>query len=129
MAPEDANRQIAFRNAKTNRTYRYDLRRYRVKNPPDVPVQAPVRVTEQQWSRGAWRELDKDEIREHLRSGDSPEMRRFHERIDDTAGGWIRRQGVEGVPNGEHTSLFEMKMSDRAVRDAGRLRRRDRDPA
>ena len=45
VAPEDANRQIAFRNAKTNRTYRYDLRKYQVRNPPDVPAQAPVRTS------------------------------------------------------------------------------------
>lgn len=42
IAPEDANRQIAFRNAKTNRTYRYDLRKFQLRNPPDVPAQAPV---------------------------------------------------------------------------------------
>jgi hypothetical protein len=42
ISPEDANRKIAFHNRRTNRTYRYDLRQFKVRNPPDVPVQAPV---------------------------------------------------------------------------------------
>ena len=118
VAPEDANRQIAFRNAKTNRTYRYDLRHYRVKNPPDVPMQAPVKATEQEWSRGAWRELGKDEIRAHLRSGDSPEMRQFHEKIDDLLGGRDPSDKVwKAYRNGQHTSLFEGKMSQKAVQE------------
>jgi hypothetical protein len=40
--PADANRKIAFRNQKTKRTYRYDLSKYKLRNPPEVPAQAPV---------------------------------------------------------------------------------------
>ncbi len=42
--PADANRKIAFRNQKTKRTYRYDLSKYKLRNPPEVPAQSPVRV-------------------------------------------------------------------------------------
>ena len=46
ISPEDANRKIQFHNRKTNRTYEYDLRQFKVRNPPDVPMQAPVKVPE-----------------------------------------------------------------------------------
>jgi hypothetical protein len=54
IAPEDANRRIAYRNQNNRRTYHYDLSRYRVRQPPAVPTQRAVAAAVEPKAKPTW---------------------------------------------------------------------------